>query len=81
MTGIEFLGRIRDKSARENILQTANGFVTAVHPLQVILFGSFADGTYTDESDYAFYLQHRLALLLAVGIDDPVIPFAVRVPG
>ena len=39
MTGIESLARIRDKSARENILQIANSFVTAVHPLQVILCG------------------------------------------
>ena len=56
MTGIESLDRIRDKSARENILQIADSFVTAVHPLQIILFGSFADGTYNDESDYDFYL-------------------------
>ena len=56
MTGIESLDRIRDESARENILQIADSFVAAVHPLQIILFGSFADGTYTDESDYDFYL-------------------------
>ena len=56
MTGIESLDRIRDKSARENILQIADSFVSIVHPLQIILFGSFADGTYTDESDYDFYL-------------------------
>ena len=56
MTGIESLDRIRDMSARENILQIADSFVAAVHPLRIILFGSFADGTYTDESDYDFYL-------------------------
>ena len=27
-----------------------------VNPLKVILFGSFANGTYMDESDYDFYL-------------------------
>ncbi len=31
-------------------------FVSQVDPLKVILFGSFANGTYTDESDYDFYL-------------------------
>ena len=56
MTGIESLDRIRDESARENILQIADSFVAAVHSLQIILFGSFADGTYTDESDYDFYI-------------------------
>ena len=43
-----------NKFVRENILQIADSFVAAVHPLRIILFGSSADGTYTDESDYDF---------------------------
>lgn len=56
MTGIESLSKIRDESARENILRITDSFVAAVNPMKVILFGSFADGSYTDDSDYDFYL-------------------------
>ena len=56
MTGIESLSKIRDEAARENILRITDSFVAAVNPMKVILFGSFADGTYTDDSDYDFYL-------------------------
>jgi predicted nucleotidyltransferase len=33
-----------------------NSFVMALAPIQVYLFGSYADGTYTDESDLDFYI-------------------------
>ena len=56
MTGIESLNNIRDETARENIRNMSDHFVAAVDPLKVILFGSFADGSYTDDSDYDFYL-------------------------
>ena len=30
--------------------------IDAISPLRIYLFGSFANGTYTDESDYDFYV-------------------------
>ena len=56
MIGQEALSSIRDRSSVENIRELTRCFVSRVDPLKVILFGSFADGTYTDESDYDFYL-------------------------
>ena len=56
MKSIETLSEIRDSAAVDNIRRLTAGFVAQVKPLKVVLFGSFADGTYTDESDYDFYL-------------------------
>ena len=56
MKGAEGLSCIRDRKISDNILEMTERFVSGVRPLKVILFGSFADGTYTDESDYDFYL-------------------------
>ena len=56
MKDIETLSVIRDSAAVDNIRRLTAGFVAQVKPLKVVLFGSFADGTYTDESDYDFYL-------------------------
>lgn len=56
MIRIEALAAIKDKSSVDNIQQLTNCLVEQVKPLKVILFGSFADGSYTDESDYDFYL-------------------------
>ena len=56
MTGVETLSRINDRESVENIRQLTACLVSQVKPLKVILFGSFADGTYTEESDYDFYL-------------------------
>ena len=56
MTGQEALGSIRDRKSIDNIRELTNCFVSHVDPLKVILFGSFADGTYTEDSDYDFYL-------------------------
>ena len=56
MTGIESLSHITDSETMDNIKEITKCFVSQVNPLKVILFGSFADGTYTDESDYDFYL-------------------------
>lgn len=56
MTGIESLSRIKDTDFVDNIKEMTDYFVSQVDPLKVILFGSFADGTYTEESDYDFYL-------------------------
>ena len=56
MTGTEKLAHIKDYEAVENIRELTRCFVSKVKPLKVILFGSFANGSYTDESDYDFYL-------------------------
>ena len=56
MTGIESLMRIQDRASVDNIKEMTECFVSQLDPLKVILFGSFADGSYTDESDYDFYI-------------------------
>lgn len=56
MSGIENLSHIKDTDSVDNIREMTQCFVSQVNPLKVILFGSFANGTYTDESDYDFYL-------------------------
>ena len=45
-----------DSDSLQNIEQITQCFINQVKPLKVILFGSFARGTYSDESDYDFYL-------------------------
>ena len=56
MTEIENLALIRDQASVANIRQITDCFVAQINPLKVILFGSFADGTYTEDSDYDFYI-------------------------
>ena len=56
MTGIESLSRIHDLAFVDNIKEMTECFVSQINPLKVILFGSFADGSYTDDSDYDFYI-------------------------
>ena len=52
----DVLSIVRDKSSAENIQAIAQCFVRQLDPLKVFLFGSFAVGKYTDESDYDFYI-------------------------
>ena len=56
MKDIGRLQDIKDRNDRDNIMEMMRCFVSAVDPLKVILFGSFASGNYTDESDFDFYL-------------------------
>lgn len=56
MTGIESLSRIRDLTFVDNIKEMTECIVSQINPLKVILFGSFADGSYTEDSDYDFYI-------------------------
>ena len=56
MTGVEGLNRIEDKTSVENIQELTREFVSKVDPLKIVLFGSFAKGSYTEDSDYDFYL-------------------------
>ena len=56
MTGMEGLERIEDKASVENIQELTREFINKVDPLKIVLFGSFAKGSYTEDSDYDFYL-------------------------
>ena len=56
MRSLETLSTIKDSDAVDNIRLLTACFVERVKPLKVVLFGSFANGTYTDESDYDFYI-------------------------
>ena len=56
MTGIDNLSLIKDPDTLENIQEITKCFVAQVNPLKVILFGSFANGTYSDDSDFDFYI-------------------------
>ena len=56
MTDISSLSKIVDQDSVENIQEMTSCFVRNLDPLKVILFGSFANGTYTDDSDYDFYI-------------------------
>lgn len=40
----------------EEIEELKRGFVEKLNPLRIYLFGSFAEGTYRDESDFDFYI-------------------------
>lgn len=40
----------------DNIMEIARRIAGAVHPLRIYLFGSFADGSWGDDSDYDFYI-------------------------
>ena len=50
------LEQIQDRSSAENIEELTQCFVKQLNPMKVFLFGSFADGSYDDESDYDFYI-------------------------
>lgn len=56
MTGLESMTQIWDAESVDNIQELTQCLVSRVKPLKVILFGSFANGSYTDESDYDFYI-------------------------
>ena len=53
---ISILDRIEDRETVENIQELAREFVSKIAPLKIVLFGSFAKGSYTEDSDYDFYL-------------------------
>ena len=40
----------------EEIEELKEQFISQLKPLKIYLFGSFADGTYTEESDFDFYI-------------------------
>jgi len=56
VTGIESLSHITDYDAINNIREMTDCFISQVDPLKIILFGSYANGTYTEDSDFDFYL-------------------------
>ena len=70
MTGAESLSHIKDIDSVDNIKEITRRFVSQVNPLKVFLFGSFADGTYTDDSDYDFYLVIDDGRSVSAATDD-----------
>jgi predicted nucleotidyltransferase len=40
----------------QEIEELKNNFVEKLMPIQIYLFGSYANNTYTDESDFDFYI-------------------------
>ena len=40
----------------DEIREMTQRFVEALHPVKIILFGSYAKDTYRDDSDYDFYI-------------------------
>ena len=40
----------------DKIREMTRRFVEALHPVKIILFGSYAKDTYRDDSDYDFYI-------------------------
>ncbi len=56
MAKTEGLEIIKDEEYIENIKALAEAIAEKVDPYKIMLFGSFAKGSYTDESDYDFYI-------------------------
>ncbi|MBR4472735.1 MAG: nucleotidyltransferase domain-containing protein [Oscillospiraceae bacterium] len=50
------LDQVKDRASAQNIEEITQRFVEHLSPLKIFLFGSFADGSYTDQSDYDFYI-------------------------
>lgn len=53
---MEGLDQIKDKVYAQNIEEITQRFIEQLSPLKVFLFGSFADGSYNNQSDYDFYI-------------------------
>ena len=53
---MEGLDQIKDKVYAQNIEEITQLFIEQLSPLKVFLFGSFADGSYNNQSDYDFYI-------------------------
>lgn len=53
------LSNIADQESAHNIEEITNCFVDQLKPVKVFLFGSFADGSYDNQSDYDFYIVVR----------------------
>ena len=47
---------VTDLESVENIRAITQRFVEQFNPVKIFLFGSFADGTYTEYRDYDFYI-------------------------
>lgn len=50
------LEKMQDHASAMNIQAMTESMVKQLHPLKIYLFGSFADGTYTEDSDFDFYI-------------------------
>ena len=58
MTGLD---QVKDKESARNIEQITHCFVEQLSPLKVFLFGSFAEGSYNEDSDYDFYIVVKMS--------------------
>lgn len=56
MINLKGLTKVHDAAALESIREITERFVEQLHPKKIYLFGSFADGSYTDESDFDFFI-------------------------
>ena len=56
MVNMDKLTKVKDAAALDSIREITERFVERIDPLKVYLFGSFADGSYTDESDFDFFM-------------------------
>ena len=56
MVNMDGLTKVKDVAALDSIREITERFVTRLNPLKIYLFGSFADGSYTDESDFDFFI-------------------------
>ncbi|MBQ6240491.1 MAG: nucleotidyltransferase domain-containing protein [Firmicutes bacterium] len=50
------LSTVADTDTIMMVERMTAAIVEHIHPLKVILFGSFAKGSYTEDSDYDIYL-------------------------
>ena len=50
------LEKMQDRASAMNIQAMTESIAKQLNPLRIYLFGSFADGTYTKDSDFDFYI-------------------------
>ena len=56
MLHLDRLTSVTDSEALDNIREITERFVVQVDPLKIYLFGSFANGSYTSQSDFDFFI-------------------------
>ncbi len=77
MTGIESKAPMWDAESAKKIREITQCIVARVKPLKVFLFGSFASGTNTDESDYDFYIVVMMSVMSAKQPTKPTTRFSL----
>ena len=64
------LSTVADTDTIMMVERITAAIVEHIHPLKVILFGSFAKGSYTEESDYDIYLVVKDETNIAASTDE-----------